>query len=169
MVEEKQDGRESSVQQLNFVEDDSEALLILLRIVHQRFKEVPVTLSYDHLLNLAILVDQYDCIGIVRPWLATWLANEETDCKAPEHECWLFIAWVFGRKNIFKGLALKMVKEVVVNAGGVAFTSSEEPISEPMPGGIIGESPIRTYIYIVQRKLNSFCFRKHFCRSSSRY
>ncbi|KAL7269957.1 hypothetical protein RUND412_007345 [Rhizina undulata] len=134
---EKKDGRKSPVQQLNFVKDDGEALLILLRIAHLKFKEVPVTLSYNHLLNLAILVDRYDCIGIVRPWLATLLANEETDCKAPEHGGWLFIAWAFGRNEVFKDLALKMVKEIVVDASGVALTSSKKPIFHPMPDGLI--------------------------------
>jgi hypothetical protein len=82
----KQDECKFPVQQLTFVEDDGEALLTLLRITHLKFKEVPVTLHYNHLLNLAILVDQYDCMDIVRPWLATWLANEETDSKALGHE-----------------------------------------------------------------------------------
>jgi len=94
---EGRDVRTFPVQRLNFAEDDGEALLILLRIAHLQYKEIPATLPYDCLLNLAILVDQYDCIGIIRPWLATWLANEETEWKAPKHESWLFIAWALGR------------------------------------------------------------------------
>ena len=137
---EGQDVRTSPVQQLDFAEDDGEALLTLLRIAHLQFKEIPVTLPYDYRLNLAILVDQYDCIGIIRTWLATWLANEEMECKEPEHEGWLFIAWAFGRKEVFKSLVLKMVKEIVVDTDGVMFTSSGEPISQPMPDGIIGNS-----------------------------
>jgi hypothetical protein len=57
---EGRDVRTSPVQRLNFAEDDGEALLILLRIAHLQYKEIPATLPYDRLLNLAILVDQYD-------------------------------------------------------------------------------------------------------------
>ncbi|CZR66908.1 uncharacterized protein PAC_16809 [Phialocephala subalpina] len=162
---EGQDVRTPPVQELSFVEDDGEALLILLRIAHLKFKEIPTALSYDHLLNLAILVDQYDCIGIIRPWLATWLANEETEWKAPGRECWLFIAWAFGRNEIFESLALKMVKGIVVDAGGVTFTSSGEPMPEPMPDGIIGNSTHQ----IRARILTYFFFRKYSGRSSSYY
>jgi hypothetical protein len=130
----------SRVQQLDFVDDDGEALLILLRIAHLQFKDIPVTLSYDHLLNLATLVEEYDCISIVRPWLATWLENEEMEWKEPEHECWLYIAWAFGRHEVFKSLALKMVKEIAVDVDGVTFTLSGEPISQPLPDGILGNS-----------------------------
>ncbi|KAF8855126.1 hypothetical protein BDZ45DRAFT_805227 [Acephala macrosclerotiorum] len=130
---EGQDIRTPPVQRLNFVEDDGEALLILLRIAHLQFKEIPAALSSDHLFNLAILVDEYNCIGIIRPWLA----NEETEWKKPGRECWLFIAWAFGRDEIFRNLALKMVKEIVVDADGVTFTSSGERMPQPMPGGII--------------------------------
>jgi hypothetical protein len=139
--------RTPPVQQLDFAEDDGEALLTLLRIAHLQFKDIPVTLSYDHLLNLATLVEQYRCISIIRPWLATWLANEESEWKAPGHECWLFIAWTLGRHEVFENLALKMVKEIVVDAKGVTFTSSGEPISEPLPYGILGNSTDQMLAY----------------------
>jgi hypothetical protein len=75
---EGRDVQTSPVQRLNFAKDDGEALLILLHIAYLQYKEIPTTLPYDHLLNLAILVNQYDYISIIRPWLATWLANKET-------------------------------------------------------------------------------------------
>ena len=164
---EGQDVQISPVQQLNFVEDDGEALLTLLRIAHLQFKDIPVTPSYDHLLNLATLVEHYRCISIIRPWLATWIANEETEWKAPGHECWLFIAWALGRHEVFESLALKMVKEVVVDADGVTFTSSGKPISQPLPYGILGDSSDQ--MLHTSRKLTYFFFRKYFCSSSSYY
>lgn len=153
---EGRDVQTSPVQQLNFVEDDSEALLILLRIAHLQFKDIPVTLSYGQLLNLATLVDQYDCIGIIRPWLATWLANEKAEWKAPGHECGLFIAWAFGRKEVFESLALKMVKEIGVDTNGVTLTSSGEPIPQPLPYGILGNSTNQMLAY--SRKLTLFLY-----------
>ena len=43
----------------NLPEDDPDALLILLRIAHLRFSDLPDALVYQHLLQLAILCDKY--------------------------------------------------------------------------------------------------------------
>jgi len=97
---------------------NSNALLLLLNIVHLKFKGIPTTLPYHQLLNVAVLVDQYNCRDLVRPWLNMWLADEEKESKAPEHENWLFIAWAFGREKVFEDLAMKMVEDIVISDGG---------------------------------------------------
>ena len=46
-------------------EDDPDALLIILRIAHLQFSELPdVLVVYEHLLQLAVLCDKYGCILI---------------------------------------------------------------------------------------------------------
>jgi hypothetical protein len=40
-----------------------------------------------------------------------------------------------------------MVKEIVVDAKGVTFTSSGEPISQPLPYGILGNSTDQMLAY----------------------
>ena len=65
--------------ELHFEDDDGEALLLLLRIAHLQFAEVPVSLDFDKLLQVAILCDMYDCVGLVKPWLSTWLSDEAVE------------------------------------------------------------------------------------------
>jgi hypothetical protein len=79
-------------------EDNAYALLILLNIAHLRFDLVPNRLSCVDLYNVAILVDQYQCVKLVRPWLTFWLTDEEIQSKQAGQEGWLFIAWAFGRE-----------------------------------------------------------------------
>ena len=116
---------------LDFKEDDAEALFTLLRTAHLQFSKVPATLTFESILNIAVLCDKYDCVGLVKPWLNSWLANESTQYKEPGHEEWLFVAWVFGRENIFKAFAAKLVCEV--------RTNSKEDFPTPMPPDIIGK------------------------------
>ena len=124
--------------QVDFSEDNGEALLLLLRIAHLQFSKVPSTLTFESLLDVAILYDKYDCVGLVGPWLSLWLSNEETQSKEQGYEEWLFIAWVFGREKTFKELATKLTHEVKINAKGDCLTSTGEIFPSQMPPDIIG-------------------------------
>ena len=53
--------------EMDFPEDDPDALLCVLRIAHLQFRRLPKTLNYAQLLNLAIICDKYDTVAIVRP------------------------------------------------------------------------------------------------------
>lgn len=98
--------------------DDPEALTILLNIAHLKFRLVPKQrLSYPGLLQMAILVDQYDCIELVQPWLDLWLGNDERRSQKPGKEEWLFLAWVFGRDNVFAALANNFVSYSKLSLG----------------------------------------------------
>ncbi|KAE8447176.1 hypothetical protein EG329_011007 [Mollisiaceae sp. DMI_Dod_QoI] len=125
------------VDEVDFTDDDGEALLILLRITHLQFDDVPLTLSYDLLLNVAIVCDQYDCVRIVKPWLSHWLSNEKNESLKDGHENWLWIAWVFGRSEVFEDLALRMLRTVKTNEEGECLTEKGEEVSDPMPPGIL--------------------------------
>jgi hypothetical protein len=107
------------VETLDFTSDDSDALLVLLRIAHMKFKKIPTSLSYDRLVNLAILCDEYDCADLVRPWFKTWFRNEISESCRDGREKWLFIAWVFGRERAFDSLSKKLLKETCLNKDGV--------------------------------------------------
>jgi hypothetical protein len=82
-----------------------------------KFKKVPGSLSYDRLVNLAILCDQYGCVDLLRPCFQAWFANEETESGQPDWDQWLSIAWVFGRERAFETLAMKILKEISLDYG----------------------------------------------------
>jgi hypothetical protein len=125
--------------QVGFSKDNSEAILILLRIAHLQFNKVPTSLPFSTLLEVAVLCDQYDCVKIVLPWLSQWCAEEEKESVVPGQEQWLFISWVFGREDVFHKLAEKLVRQVAVNNAGVCVGEDGQALKEPMPPGIIGK------------------------------
>ncbi|KAH8802901.1 hypothetical protein F5884DRAFT_489470 [Xylogone sp. PMI_703] len=138
--------------QIDFKEDDGQALLLILRIAHLRFNQIPNKLVYEELLEIAVLVDQYDCYELVQPWLKNWLVDEEKESLIPGHENWLFIAWVFHRKKVFENLATRMVKTIRVNDKGQAL-SLKKPIESPMPSDIL-ERILAARLQTIERLLD---------------
>lgn len=128
--------------QIDFSEDNGEALLLLLHIAHLQLSKVPSTQEgLDTILALTILCDKYDCAGLIKPWLLLWVGGDSTNFKyndKPVNEEWLFIAWVFGRKNTFQSVATKLVSTVKINEEGENLNETGEVLPSQMPPGIIG-------------------------------
>lgn len=128
---------------LDFTSDPAEALLVLLKIAHLQFVSIPAALSTDELSEVAILCDQYDCAQLVKPWLTGWLANEDTEWKKIEgtesgsKEKCLFIAWVFGREQVLRGVSSNLVRE---NWTSQATRMSLFKSNCPLPPGLASES-----------------------------
>ena len=131
------------VEEVDFSDDNGEALLILLRIAHLRFHDTPTTLPYETLLQVAKLCDQYQCIDLVRPWLSQWLADEEQSSRTFGQENWMFIAWVFGREKVYERLAEDLVLDLKPVNDSVYRTSKwsndMREINHPMPPGTVGK------------------------------
>ncbi|TVY49041.1 hypothetical protein LOCC1_G001343 [Lachnellula occidentalis] len=106
----------ATIAAIDFKDDNGEALLLLLRVAHLKFADVPSKLSYEQFLNVAILCDEYDCVNLVKPWLSKWFAYKHgaENYGAYQEGDYLFIAWVFGRQKTFNDLAKMMLLDVRV-------------------------------------------------------
>ncbi|CZR64669.1 uncharacterized protein PAC_14567 [Phialocephala subalpina] len=145
---------------IDFTEDDSVALLLLLNIAHLKFRRIPDQLPYKLLLQVAILCDQYDCVDLVRPWLkdTLWLRDEQLEFSRMSQRQWLFIAWVFGRDRVFEQAAILLVK--LTTRGSVWLTLS------PMPPGIV-ESILSHRLRLIAELLANQ--QTKFSRASARF
>jgi hypothetical protein len=52
---------------IDCTEDNANSLLVLLNIAHMKFNSVPTLLSYQEFFNVAVLVDQYQCVELMMP------------------------------------------------------------------------------------------------------
>jgi hypothetical protein len=136
----------SSAQQreIDCSEDDVDALLILLNIAHLRFGKVPTRqIKAKVFHNLAVLCGQYDCVQLVKPWLALWLrgmpglADRFFRPGSIEDARIVFIFWVFGMDEQFQTWAMDLMRQATMENGQCCIFGERFP--EPIPPGLIGK------------------------------
>ncbi|KAK1971930.1 hypothetical protein LY78DRAFT_11921 [Colletotrichum sublineola] len=95
---------------------DSDALLILMNIIHGRTRSVPRRVDCEMLAKIAVLVDYYDCHEVVEVFASMWIDALKDQLPS---ECsrdlvlWLLIAHVF-QHDIFA----KVTKTAVLAGRG---------------------------------------------------
>lgn len=92
---------------------DTEALLIVLRIIHGQNRQIPRQIDLELLAKIAVIVDYYDCREIVDAFAELWLQRLKSRFILlhkldRELVLLLLVSWVFGWANEFK-LATKIV------------------------------------------------------------
>ncbi|TVY16519.1 hypothetical protein LARI1_G005614 [Lachnellula arida] len=133
----KQKPENTMAKQLDFSDDDGDALLLLLHIVHLQFQYVPLKPEFPLLLQVAVLCDMYDCVQLVQPWLfTTWLVDGLDTAVGTETGHALFIAWVFGLESTFYVLVRKLMEEIEVDESGECHVGASD-LKEYMPPGIL--------------------------------
>ncbi|KAL1633265.1 hypothetical protein SLS58_011154 [Diplodia intermedia] len=110
--------------ELSFPEDDAAPLATLLHIAHLNFDRVSHHISFQPLLDLAVLTDKYGATKLVRPWIKSWIASVQHLLLEPAHEEWLWIAWEFGQTTSFQQLAIHLVQEVKMTVDGQCVTQT---------------------------------------------
>ena len=90
-------------------EDDPDAFIILLSIVHTHTRKVPRYVTLATLTSLAILVDKYSLLEAVELFSDLWIDNVKDEEPMPESftddvPSWLVISWVFQKPEVFKAM-----------------------------------------------------------------
>lgn len=94
---------------LSLGEDDPQALAVVLNALHLQGSKVPISISFQNLVDLAIICDKYDCAPGVTLWADVWTEVWKNYALEPGFERWLFIAWTFGIDEIFMSLSRKLI------------------------------------------------------------
>jgi hypothetical protein len=136
---------ETTADEIAFPDDDIEAMLIILRIAHLRFYDLPQSraLSRDQLLNLAVTCDKYDTAKLVKPFLDLhqWAIPfvPSTYYQSNCHYHWLFIAWVFGWNKSLENLARYLVQHIKLDDAQKPTHSSQSINPDYMPPQLLGK------------------------------
>ncbi|KAF8861571.1 hypothetical protein BDZ45DRAFT_774059 [Acephala macrosclerotiorum] len=131
------------VKQIDCRDDDGFALLILLRIAHLKFDEVPNTLPVNTMFNLALLCEQYLCTNLVKPWLTKWFVDAPKRSVTGWPEPWLYSAYTFGSVAGLEQVARRITVEATLPSGGelTVFKDKQRKtcreIQEPLPSGLL--------------------------------
>ena len=124
---------------ISFLEDDPEALLILLLAAHLKYQEIPEELTYELLWSVCITCDKYDCIEIVRPWLLRWLAPLEQLIEKNGFEGFLFISWAIGDREMSERVSRKVAVECSTNTRMGCLTACGQVLGEKLPPAAVGQ------------------------------
>ena len=92
-------------------------------VVHGLYRRVPRTVSLDMLVQIAAIVDYYDCHEVLELSVEMWLQNLEGQLPTgPDRSLfqWLYASYVFRRADIFE----KSTKIAVEQTRGKLPTSS---------------------------------------------
>ncbi|KAB8264679.1 hypothetical protein BDV32DRAFT_74796 [Aspergillus pseudonomiae] len=98
---------------LRFPVRDWEAVpfLVLMLIIHHRTRLVPWQVSLDRLVEIAQLVDYYECHEAVEPFSNSWLIHLKIRSLSPpyytpssddEARKWISVSWVFNEAKAFQ-------------------------------------------------------------------
>ncbi|KAF8847697.1 hypothetical protein BDZ45DRAFT_811387 [Acephala macrosclerotiorum] len=102
-------------------DDDREALLTLLNIIHGRFGMVPDKPRLEELYRILCVANKYDMTEAVRPWAGNWakLAEEAQREKTGGNPAMLtFVAWELGRQELYAKIVQKFVGECSIDENG---------------------------------------------------
>ena len=124
----------------SLLEDHVNSLKILLSIIHLKHSLVPSTLSYDELVQLAILCDYYDVAEVVQPWITNWIHHvQKRQAKNKlAAEGWLFVAWTFGIEDIFERVSTYLIRNVAISTENTIRIHDHAINAAHMPPGVLG-------------------------------
>jgi hypothetical protein len=92
-------------------DDNPEAFVVILNIIHGRNRAVPRQVSMELMTNISILVDKYQMVEAVEVFSCSWIEDLKIDLpksyQPHEREIahqWVGISWVFGKRVEFKAM-----------------------------------------------------------------
>lgn len=138
--------KQSSHKEFYLLDDDPDALVIILRIAHLQFWHLPLEpLDYTQLVQIAVLCDKYDTVELVRPFLPKWQKDfGELEAASASNgysgsEAYLFVAWTFGYSTLFKNVTRALILNTTTDEEGHLLNDRGEVIDVVMPPDSVGE------------------------------
>jgi hypothetical protein len=112
----------------------------VLYVLHGRAEYVPESITFENLLDIAIICDYYDCAASMRPWDEIWMKPLRSLTSEPGYQNWLFIAWVFGDEGTFGQMTESFSRRGVMVDGefGIIVDGKAQRLDCHLPQGIIG-------------------------------
>jgi hypothetical protein len=100
---------------------DPIAFGIVLYVLHACPNQLPESVSFETLLEVAAVCEKYRCAAAMRLWDEKWMRPWQRLALVPGYENWVFIAWVFGVQDVFGRLSKELIKNGVFKGGSIGM------------------------------------------------
>ena len=97
---------------ISCVDDDIHALEALLNVAHRNFEAIPKTVTFDQLIQLAVICDKYKAAKAFEDRPGRWIRRLQTSSETLNHEGWLLIAWTFVETDIIQRVARHVLMNI---------------------------------------------------------
>ena len=97
--------------ELPMSEMDPEAMLIVMNIIHVRFRQLPDSITFETLTKLAVVVDYLQCLEAIEPFSDRWIESLKNvpTTYSPALIQWLCISRVFKKAELFRSITGTMI------------------------------------------------------------
>ncbi|OAX79630.1 hypothetical protein ACJ72_06047 [Emergomyces africanus] len=142
-------------------DDDPDAFLILLNIIHARMRKVPIELDIDTYTQVAVLADKYDIHEAVDIFSNFWfekLKDTIPQTYTEDIPGWICICWVFNRPEEFKH-----VTRLALRQGRQNIAIGDLPIPASIVDAINGQrvDSISRIVSILHVQLADYLEKEH--------
>lgn len=122
------------------LEDDAKTAIIVLRALHHCNRLVPSYLDADELHVMALIVDKYDLLQAMLPWIKHWVVHHYfAALDSANYHKWLLISWVFEEGTLFTSITKKLIMETKLDKEDELVTKEEKHFCEGVSDLIIGK------------------------------
>ena len=118
--------------------DDYDALLTILRVIHMQTTLIPLTNTVDNIYQIAVVCDKYDIAAPLVPWIQLWTSTSSLlkDLTTSDSLKWLFISWVFRKPRMFQRFSKEMIRASVLDDDLKLWTDEGEMYPDVIPESI---------------------------------
>lgn len=121
--------------EISATEWNTEALLLLMNVIHGHHKKVPQKISLETFAHLSVLVDYYKCLEITELFSRLWIGRYKSRLSTARGQTlvlWIFVSWSFSNAALFEQMTELAMKE----SQGLL-----ETLDLPLPRIILGMRP----------------------------
>ncbi|KAF7854468.1 uncharacterized protein EAF02_011643 [Botrytis sinoallii] len=133
--------REKGRTEILLPDDDADAMITLVKVIHGRFNSVSKFPNLILLTKIAILVDKYQCHESTKFVAKVWAANDHLEPRRWSQDwydiaCWICVAWVFRLNDEFRDATEEIIRYSGVGLGAIL---KENDLALPIPERIISK------------------------------
>ena len=104
--------------EVSLPDDDPDAFIIIMDIIHGRNRRVPKVIDMETLIRIAMLVDKYQMVEAVEAFSDMWIEKLKRDMPPDHYQPvetgqWLGISWVFGKGEEFKVVTMNLERHAL--------------------------------------------------------